>query len=141
MTDILVLLGSAVGVAFMVWLAQRFGHSKRAEVSEADLDAALSEVAPGAAVTARLVDLQGRAALAQLEDGRLVVVAGVADRVAVRLFSPSAIRAVTREPFSGQRAGVVIRFSDLGFPAVRLRYRSPDAPGWLERLLRAASSS
>ncbi len=120
--NLIVTLASAAAVVFMVFVAWALGFRTRARLAD---DAALRALVLEAEPHARLVDLardrDGYGGVARLADGRWIAAAPLGDRFAVRTLAAPRILAA--------KGGVRLRFADVGFPALRLRF--DETPAWL----------
>lgn len=115
-TDLLVLAGSGLVVALMVGLAALLGFKAQARILSRDmLDVLIAEHEPGARVEQAWIDTQGRGAVARLTDGRVAAARVMGADVSVRIVAADAVTLRQTE------YGVMARFADLGFPAVKLR--------------------
>jgi hypothetical protein len=123
-TDLYVLAGSAAVVLLMVGIAGALGFRATAKLDDAEL--ARLAAAEGARVEAAAVDAKGRAAIARLEGGKLLIAKVMADGVSARVL-PSGQARVRAE------AGKVsVTFADLGYPSLHMSLENP--PAWLAEL-------
>jgi hypothetical protein len=129
LTDIYVTLASLGIVAVLSLLAYLLGFRAPARIDgRAGLEALAAQGEPGARVAEALVDTRGRAGLARLADGRVLVARVVGDAVSVRTLPARAVR-VRLGPNKA-----VLSFADLGFPQLNLRLGESAAPAWLAAL-------
>jgi hypothetical protein len=131
--DLYTLGGSAGVIALMVAVAALLGFRTRLRIeSEADARRFIGEADPDARVADLALGADGLAALARLEDGRLVALRALGDRVSVRVFASSAARLKWRG------AALVARFGDLGYPTLHLKLA--ERSDWLARLAEEAGA-
>jgi hypothetical protein len=129
LTDLYVLAGSAAVIAFMVGVAALLGFRRSVRLaSMEDLARHLGEYEPDARLEAALLDSRGRAALARLADGRVLVARAMGDRVSLRAFAASAMRLRLR---AGR---LTATFGDLGFPQLDMALKDEAPPAWLVEL-------
>lgn len=119
-----VLAASGAVVLVMVGLAWALGFRARAKISETDL-ARMAE-AEGGAVTGALLSQDGRAALAQLSNGKLMIARVMGDDVSARAAPLAGVRLSLRQ------GRVSAAFADLGFPPLHIRFE--ETPPWLAEL-------
>lgn len=122
--DIIVLGASAGGVAFMVAMAALLGFRTAAKLDQAELERLAAE--EGAKLEAAAIDTRGRAAIARLSGGKLLVARVLADGVATRAARPEQVALRLR------KGRLTAGFGDLGFPPVSMRLDAP--PDWLQTL-------
>ena len=116
LADLLVLAGSVLVVALMVGMAALLGFKARARiVNRAMLERLIGESEPDARVEQAWIDAQGRGAVARLADGHVAAARVMGAEISVRLVSAEAVTLHQTED------GVMARFADLGFPAVKLK--------------------
>lgn len=125
MTDALVTAGSALVVALLVLAIYVAGFRAVARIDAAGLEKFAA--AEGASVEAAAIDPGGRAALAKLTGGKLMVARAMGDNVGVRV-TPAAGASVRL-----RKERVRITFGDIGFPALSLRIEG-EPPAWLREL-------
>jgi hypothetical protein len=119
--QIIIALASAAAVAALFAVAWGLGFRGGARLESVEAARALiAENEPDVRASDILLDKAGKAALAQLADGRFIVIRAMGDRFAVRAF-PEAALTLAPEP-----GGLRIRFADLGFPALRLRLEAAE---------------
>jgi hypothetical protein len=127
MSEIYVTAGSAAVVAFLVLMVWLMGFRTAARLDDASLAQRLAESEPGARIADCVVSADGRAALARLTDGKLLIARAVGDGVSLRSLPVSAAQV----RFQGPKA--VVTFADWGFPPLHLALKD-EAPGWLKAL-------
>jgi len=130
---ILVPLAAVASSGFLVWLAYLLGyHGGRRFESEAEF---LALCTPYGGARQHLLDLGGQSGIALVGNGQVLVAKMVGDRVATRVFSPSAIEAfdVTHTD-PGEIVAVKLHFKDVGFSAVTLKTTLGTMPCWLDHL-------
>jgi hypothetical protein len=125
--DLVVTAGSAVVVMLLVVVAYAAGFRAVARLSEPEL--ARLAAAEGATVEAAVIEPNGRAALARLTGGKLLLARVMGDNIGARVAPRSA--ATVRLKKNRVSAG----FGDTGFPRISWRLQG-DAPGWLRELAR-----
>lgn len=124
MNDFVVLGASAAVVLFMIGVAGILGFRQTAKLDDAELDRlAASE---GAQVEAAAVDSKGRAAIAKLSGGKLLIAKVMADGVSARVLPQGQARV------RANRGRVSVTFGDLGYPSLNMRLENP--PAWLAEL-------
>jgi hypothetical protein len=117
-------LASAAAVLALVAIAWGLGFRNVTRLESEDAARRLvAEEAPGAGIQNLVMDKIGAAALAQLADGRLVVIRAMGDRFSARTM-PAGSAEISRT-----ETGVRVRFADLGFPELHLALDAP--PPWL----------
>ncbi|MHA6289578.1 hypothetical protein [Maricaulis sp. CAU 1757] len=133
LTSVLVLFGSALGIAVMVALNARLGLSRPARL--AGLDEALRRLdddavgfEPGEAVIGK----EGRAALVENgETGGLALLLAHGSDFVIRYIGPGQVRAVRRDA----EGELEIRLKDFSLPRVRIDLGDADvAEAWAGRL-------
>src|SRR5215468_2499301 len=120
-TDLFVTIGSAAVIVLMLSVAWVLGFRQSAHLDAAEL-ARLAQ-AEGANVEAAAIDAKGRAAVAKLDGGKLLIAKVMADGVSTRVLSQGQARV---------RLGahkLTITFGDLGYPSLNMRLENP--PAWL----------
>ena len=123
-TDLFVTIGSAAVIVLMLSVAWVLGFRQSAHLDAAEL-ARLAQ-AEGANVEAAAIDAKGRAAVAKLDGGKLLIAKVMADGVSTRVLSQGQARV---------RLGahkLTITFGDLGYPSLNMRLENP--PAWLAEL-------
>jgi hypothetical protein len=118
------LIASALVVAFLVGIAALLGFRQAARLDEAAV--ARLAAGEGATLEAAAIAEDGKAALARLGDGRLMVARVMGGDVSARLFQPAQARLSLT---SGRLTAV---FGDVGYPALNMRIK--EAPAWLAAL-------
>lgn len=119
-----VLAGSAAVVAFMVLAAYLLGFRAKTQIDHEML--ARFAALEGAQVEAAAIAANGRAALARLADGRLLVARAMGADVSARVTPAASINVRLK----GDRLRAT--FADLGFPPLRMKLQ--DSPAWLRDL-------
>lgn len=119
-----ILIGSAAVVLFMVGVAWLLGFRAKTRLDEGAL-AGLAE-ADGACVEASVIAPNGRAALARLSNGKLLIARVMGDDVAVRAAAAEGVRLAL-----GQ-GRVRATFADPGFPPLDMKLE--ETPPWLAEL-------
>lgn len=125
-----VLAGSAAVVLLMVAVAYALGFRARTRLDEPAL--ARVAAAEGGQVEASVIAADGRAALARLADGRLMVARAMGADVSARVTRAEGVRVTLR----GDRLSAT--FADVGFPPLNMRLQ--DTPAWLADLPGAGGS-
>ena len=123
-TDLFVTIGSAAVIVLMLSVAWVLGFRQSARLDDAEL-ARLAQ-AEGANVEAAAIDAKGRAAVAKLNGGKLLIAKVMADGVSTRVLSQGQAQV---------RLGahkLSITFGDLGYPSLNMRLENP--PAWLAEL-------
>lgn len=123
--DAIVTAGSAAVVAFLVVVIYFAGFRQTARVDEAALSQLAS--AEGVGVAGAVFEPRGRAVLAKLSDGKLLIARVMGDGVGARV-APAASAEVRL-----RRDRLRVSFGDLGFPALSWKLKE-QAPGWLKEL-------
>ncbi|MBI3439416.1 MAG: hypothetical protein HY054_12350 [Proteobacteria bacterium] len=123
-TDLYVTIGSAAVILLMLSVAWVLGFRQTAKLDNSEV-ARLAN-AEGANVEAAAIDAKGRAAVAKLSGGKLLVAKVMADGVSARVLSQGQARVRL-----GKRK-LSIAFGDLGYPSLNMRLESP--PAWLTEL-------
>jgi phosphohistidine swiveling domain-containing protein len=124
------LAGSAAVILVMLGVAAVLGFRLSARIDDAEL-ARLAE-AEGARVEASVIAPNGRAALARLSDGRVMVARAMGADVSARFAKASAVNLdVTRHRLNAT-------FADTGFPPLRMRL--DDSPAWLNEFSRGGGA-
>lgn len=139
--DLLILAGSGLAVGLLVLFLALMGFRRNGKLeTEAEVIALIQAHEPGVMVGDIGRDRRGNAAGARLGDGRFAVVRAVADGFAVRLFTAAQVRSVALRRRAGTPVAI-IRFSDVGFPALTIAFDRADFPPWVEALRHAARSA
>ncbi len=123
-TDLFVTIGSAAVIVLMLSVAWVLGFRQSARLDETELARLAS--AEGARVEAAAIDAKGRAAVAKLNGGKLLIAKVMADGVSTRVLSQGQAQV---------RLGahkLTITFGDLGYPSLNMRLENP--PTWLAEL-------
>jgi hypothetical protein len=115
---------SAAFVLLMVGFAALLGFRRTATLDNAVVQRLAK--AEGAQVEAAAIDAKGRAAVAKLTDGKLLVAKVMADGVSARVLGKGQARV-----YAGGRK-VSVRFGDLGYPSLNMQIENP--PAWLTEL-------
>lgn len=140
-TDLLILVGSGLAVGLLVMLLAVMGFRRNGRLeNEAEVIAAIKAYEPGVTVGDIGLDRRGKAAGARLGDGRFAVVRAVADGFAVRFFTAAEVDSVAVRHSAGVPLAI-IRFSDMGFPALTIAFDRTDFPSWVEALRDATHSA
>lgn len=121
---VLELIGSAAVVLLMVGVAALLGFRISAKLDDEDL-ARLAQ-AEGASVQRAIIAANGRSALAQLTDGRLMVARVMGLDISTRLAPASAVM-LRLKP-----GRLDVTFADIGYPPLHMRLK--DQPAWLAEL-------
>ncbi len=124
MNDFVVLGASAAVVLFMVGVAGILGFRQTAKLDDAELSRLAA--GEGAQVEAAAVDAKGRAAIAKLTGGKLLIAKVMADGVSTRVLPQGQARV------RAKRGKVSVTFGDLGYPSLNMRLENP--PAWLAEL-------
>src|SRR5215468_5798523 len=123
-TDLFVTIGSAAVIVLMLSVAWVLGFRQTARLDDAEL-ARLAQ-AEGASVEAAAVDAKGRAAVARLNGGKLLIAKVMADGVSTRVLPQGQARVrIAKHKLS-------VTFGDLGYPSLNMRLENP--PAWLAEL-------
>jgi hypothetical protein len=122
--DAIVAAGTALIIAVLVLVAYLMGFRRLVHLDHDALAAELAAAEPRARLQDAVFSANGRAALARLQDGKLLVARVMADGVSMRTLGAEAARISLRK----DRARVA--FADLGFPPLELRLAEA-APDWL----------
>ena len=123
-TDLFVTIGSAAVIILMLSVAWVLGFRQSARLDDAEM-ARLAR-AEGASVEAAAIDEKGRAAVAKLNGGKLLIVKVMADGVSTRVLPQGQAHVrVDQHKLS-------ITFGDLGYPSLNMRLENP--PAWLAEL-------
>ncbi|MBI1187995.1 MAG: hypothetical protein GC206_11815 [Alphaproteobacteria bacterium] len=127
--QLLITLASGGAVLALILIAWALGFRDAARVAnDDDVRRAIAGHEPAATLGATLIDARGRAALAQLGDGRFAAVRALGDAFAVRVFKAGAAR------IRPTRRGVIVTFADIGFPSLEIR-SAVAPPDWLAPLM------
>jgi len=116
--------GSAAVILLMVVVAAVLGFRMSARIDEGELTR-LSE-AEGARVEHAVIAQNGRAALARLSDGRLMVARVMGADVSARFAAARSVRVGVK------RGRLEAKFADTGFPPLKMRL--DEEPKWLTEL-------
>lgn len=127
MTDAVVTAASAAVVALLVLVAWLMGFRQAARVDQHALQRLAA--AEGAQLEAALIDPKGKAALARLAGGRLLIARAMADDIGARV-APAGAASVRLK-----RNTVRVAFGDLGYPPLSLKLKE-SPPDWLQALAR-----
>ena len=123
-TDLFVTIGSAGVIILMLSVAWVLGFRQSAHLDDAEV-ARLAQ-AEGAKVEAAAIDAGGRAAVAKLSGGKLLIAKVMADGVSTRVLS----QGQARVRLAAHK--LTITFGDLGYPSLNMRLENP--PAWLAEL-------
>jgi hypothetical protein len=123
-TDLFVTAGSAGVIILMLGVAWVLGFRQTARLDEGELARLAS--GEGAQVEAAAIDTKGRAALARLKGGKLLVAKVMADGISARVLSPGQARVRL------DKRKLSVTFGDLGYPSLNMRLDDP--PAWLGEL-------
>jgi hypothetical protein len=123
MNDYVVVAGSAAVVALMVGIAWALGFRQAARIDADELARLLDLSEPGARLEEAAISNDGRAALARVSGGKMLVAKAMGGDISARIYPLSDVQ-VRRD---GGR--IVAAFADLGFPNLGLRLERP--PPWL----------
>ena len=130
LSEALELAGSAAVILVMIGVAAVLGFRMSARMDEGEL-ARLAE-AEGASVQNAVIARNGRAALARLSDGRIMVARVMGADISARFaFASSA-----RIRFKSGR--LIATFADMGFPPLNIRL--DEEPAWLVELSSAGGA-
>jgi hypothetical protein len=129
-TEAPVIAGSAAVVLFMVAMAYLLGFTARARLDQAALTQLAA--AEGGELKASAIASDGRAALALLSDGRLMIARAMGEDVSARVTRADSVRVNLRP---GRLSAA---FADVGFPPLHMRLQ--DSPAWLMELPGAGDS-
>jgi hypothetical protein len=123
-TDLFVAIGSAAVIILMLSVAWVLGFRQTARLDDAEV-ARLAAV-EGAQVEAAAIDPKGRAALARLSGGKLLIAKVMADGVSARVLpqGQAKVRLNKRK--------LSVTFGDLGYPSLNMQLENP--PAWLAEL-------
>ena len=123
-TDLFVTLGSAAVIVLMLSVAWVLGFRQSARLD--DREVARLARAEGADVEAAAIDAKGRAAVAKLNGGKLLVAKVMADGISTRVLplGQAQVRLAKHK--------LSITFGDLGYPSLNMRLENP--PAWLTEL-------
>ena len=122
--DLYVLGGSGAVVVLMIGVAGLLGFRATARLDDAELARLAS--AEGAHIEAAAIDAKGRAGVAKLTGGKLLVAKVMADGVSARVVPQG------QAQVRAKGSKVSIRFADLGYPSLDMRLENP--PAWLAEL-------
>lgn len=123
-TDLFVTIGSAAVIVVMLVVAWILGFRQSALLDDAEM-ARLAR-AEGANLEAAAIDAKGRAAVAKLSGGKLLVAKVMADGVSTRVLSQGQARVRLNQH------KLTITFGDLGYPSLNMQLENP--PAWLAEL-------
>lgn len=119
--ELIELGGSAAVVLLMIGIAAVLGFRMSARIDDAEL-ARLAD-AEGVLVTGAVIAQNGRAALARLSDGRVMVARVMGADVSARFAAAKNVRL----DLKARRLNAT--FADVGFPPLHMRI--DDSPAWL----------
>ncbi|ANP47458.1 hypothetical protein [Candidatus Viadribacter manganicus] len=119
--ELIELGGSAAVILLMVVVAAVLGFRMSARIDEGEL-VRLAE-AEGVRVDGAVIAQNGRAALARLSDGRVMVARVMGADVSARFASAKAVRV------NVAASRLSATFADVGFPPLKMRI--DDLPAWL----------
>ena len=122
--DLFVTAGSAAVILLMLGVAWLLGFRQHARLDDAEIARLAS--AEGAQVEAAAFDTKGRAAVARLSNGNLLVAKVMADGVSTRVLPVGQARVRLN------KRKLNVAFGDLGYPSLTMRLDSP--PAWLAEL-------
>jgi hypothetical protein len=123
-TDLFVTIGSAAVIVLMLSVAWVLGFRQSARLDDAEVARLAS--AEGARVEAAAIDVKGRAAVAKLNGGKLLIAKVMADGVSTRVLPQGQVHVrLAQHKLS-------ITFGDLGYPSLNMRLENP--PAWLAEL-------
>lgn len=131
-------LVSIGGVAILVALAWLLGFRGGARIAGEAQVRDLAQAARLAPPKAVAVDVDGRAALAEIDSDTVFLVKAMGDRFTTRVFKRRSVAGVKMYRPKGRGIGARLRFSDAGFDDVRLEFAEREAPAFVERLRRGA---
>jgi hypothetical protein len=123
-TDLFVTAGSAAVILLMLGVAWLLGFRQHARLDDAEI--ARLAAGEGAHVEAAAIDAKGRAALARLSGGKLLIAKVMADGVSARVLSLGQARVRLN------KRKLSVTFGDLGYPSLNMRLENP--PAWLAEL-------
>jgi hypothetical protein len=121
------LISTAVSAAFvliMVVFAWVMGFRNTSKLDATEL--ARLAAAEGALVQSAAIDENGRAAVAKLDGGKLLIAKVMADGVSARVMGQGQARV------HASKRKVTLTFGDLGYPSIYMRLENP--PAWLTEL-------
>ena len=123
-TDLFVTIGSGAVIILMLSVAWVLGFRQLARLDDAEV-ARLAR-AEGASVEAAAIDAKGRAAVAKLNGGKLLIAKVMADGVSTRVLpqGQAQVRLAQHK--------LSVTFGDLGYPSLNMRLENP--PAWLAEL-------
>ncbi len=119
--ELIELGGSAAVVLLMIGVAAVLGFRMSARIDEAEL-ARLAD-AEGALVNGSVISQNGRAALARISDGRVMVARVMGADISARFAPANSVKLDVK----AQRLSAT--FADVGFPPLRMKI--DDSPAWL----------
>ena len=125
--ELAVLGGSAAVVALMVGVAWLLGFRATARIERETLERLLALNEPGVRLAGAVIGADGRAALARLDNGKLMVARVMGGDVSARFYPQPAmsLRLTQRQLHAA--------FADLGFPSLNMKLDA-DAPPWLAEM-------
>ncbi|MFZ2031668.1 MAG: hypothetical protein WAU68_15250 [Vitreimonas sp.] len=123
-TDFFVTLGSAAVIVLMLGVAWMLGFRQSTRLDDAEV-ARLAR-AEGGNVEAAAIDVKGRAAVARLNGGKLLIAKVMADGVSTRVLPLGQARVQLAQH------KLSVTFGDLGYPSLNMRLENP--PAWLAEL-------
>jgi hypothetical protein len=115
---------SAGFVVFMIGFAALLGFRQAGRLDDSELTRLAA--AEGARIEAAAIDAKGRAAVARLDGGKLLIAKVMADGVSARVVPRAQARV------RAGRSRVRVTFGDLGYPSLDMRIDNP--PAWLTEL-------
>lgn len=120
----LITLGASAGVVlFMLGVGWLLGFGKNIKLDRALIEQRLADYEPGARLQDIAIDDKGRAALARLTDGRLLIARVMGDSVTLRIVTALTMKLRISD------GKISARFADLGFPSLNMALSEP--PAWL----------
>ncbi|MFT3729747.1 MAG: hypothetical protein QM759_18135 [Terricaulis sp.] len=123
-TDLYVTLGSAAVIVLMLTVAWVLGFRQSGKLDDAELSRLAQ--AEGARVETAAIDVKGRAAVAKLSGGKLLVAKVMADGISARILASGQARVrLTKNRLN-------ITFGELGYPSLNMQIDQP--PAWLAEL-------
>lgn len=123
-TDLYVTIGSAGVILLMLGVAWMLGFRQVAQLDNAELSKLAQ--AEGARVETAAIDEKGRAALARLSNGKLLVAKVMADGISARVLPQG------QAHLQLAKRTINVTFGDLGYPPLNIRLENP--PAWLIEL-------
>ena len=119
-----VLAGSILAVLFMAGVAAALGFRQSARIDDAELQRLAA--AEGTLIEGAVIADNAKTALAQLSDGKLMIVRVMGADVSSRVVPASAARVRSRNGM------LSVAFADSGFPPLNLALK--ETPPWLVQL-------